>query len=695
VNWKKWLLPAGFQSKASAVTKIVVGMLSGEPVWTPKNYAALSKEGYEQNLWVYRCVQVVAQAAAGVDWLVYQKQGKNKKEIEDHDILKLLYKPNEYQSKQEFIENLVAFYLLSGNSYIEKNGPNTGAPKELFALRPDRMKVIPDKMNFVSGYEYSVNGENFRWKADKVMHLKSFHPTNDFYGLSPIEIAARSVDNDNAATAWNNSLLNNGARPTGAMVSDAVLSDPQYKQLKGEIELQYKGAKNAGRPMLLEGGLKWQEMGLSPRDMDFINSKKMSRLEICAAFGVPPEMVGDKEHATYSNYAEARQSFYTETVLPILDKIRDKLNSGLVTDFGENLYLDYDKDSIEALQENTDEKAKRIREDVKAGLIMQNEGRVALGYETTPNGDVFFIPANTMVVDKDNNIVFNPKPSEPEEPEETPEETEGKNRGFFLSIKGFNMETDEQKTLFWKAIDKRRDTYNDKVTKQVARLFESERKQVLNAFKEGGEAAALKVIEANKKEWKKLFTAVNMAVIEDFGNSMFSQLKYQAEQVEVKLGIRDLFNIFATAVQGWITKNVANKVVKVTDTTKKLIKNSISSGEELGESIPEMAARIDKLYLDQIIPNRSVVIARTEIISSSNAGNRLAAEQTGLDLTKEWISTKDDRVRDGHEEANGQQKDFNEPYEVMGESLMFPADPEGSPENVIMCRCSEGYHVKK
>jgi HK97 family phage portal protein len=668
-------------------------MFNGQPAWTPRKFDQLAKEGFEENVWVYRCVMAIAQAAAGVEWNLYQNPGKGQREIEEHALLKLINKPNPFQSKREFFEAMTAYVLLAGNSYIEKVGPNVGPPMELYTLRPDRMAILPDSINFVAGYEYTLGANKKRFDANKVMHIKLFAALDDYYGLSPIAVGAKGIDNDNAASTWNNSLLNNSARPSGAMSTESHLTDPQYDRLQNELDTNYRGAKKAGKPLLLEGGLKWQEMGLSPRDMDFIESKKLSRVEICAAFGVPPEIVGDKEHATYSNYQEARQAFYQETVLPMLDLIRDKMNADLVPLFGENLKIDYDRDSIEALQENTDIEAKRIREDVKAGLLTVNEAREARGYEALDKGEVLYIPANVNVVGLDGKIIIGAKPVEEEKPPKD-EEGDGK-KNFFFNLKAFNMESDEQKTAFWESMEKRRNRYYKGATAEVAKRFEAEKKAVIEAFKAGGMAAVEKAVNAQKPEWIKLFTALDVEVMQDFGNATFNHLKHEAADMEIKGPLLELFNVFHTAVQKWITGNVAKKVVMVTDTTKELIKLRISKGEAEGEGIPEIAARIDELYLEQIIPNRSTVIARTEVISSSNAANRFAAQQTGLPLMKEWISTRDDRTRDTHEEVNGQTREFDEFYDVGKAKLLFPGDPNGPADEVIQCRCTEGYSVKK
>jgi HK97 family phage portal protein len=358
-----------------------------------------------------------------------------KKEVPQHDLLKLLQKPNEFMSQQELFESLVAFLLISGNAYLDMSAPYANRPPmELWPLRSDRLQVVPDAVDFIKGYNYKIGETSTFLDKNRVSHLKFFNPLDDFYGLSPIEVAARGIDNDNAANAWNNSLLTNGARPTGALSTEETLTEVQYDRLDEQMSKNV-GKNNAGKTLILEGGLKWQDMSLSPRDMDFINSKKMSILEICAAFQVPPEVVGYGENKTYANYEEARKALYEDAILPILDKLRDKLNSTLVIKYGDNLYLDYDKDSIEALKENSDIKAARIREDYKNGVITLNEARAARGYEELPGGDTHLIPGSVWVVDENNNLILGPKQGEQNPKDDPgsndPKEGEGKKGRFF------------------------------------------------------------------------------------------------------------------------------------------------------------------------------------------------------------------------------------------------------------------------
>jgi len=215
--------------------------------------------------------------------------------------------------------------------------------------------------------------------------------------MSPIEAAARSVDQNNESRAWNVALLQNSARPPGALVAEQELQEEQFNRLKEQIKEQYSGAKNAGRPLLLEGGLDWKEMGLSPADMHWLEGLKLSAREIAIAFGVPPELIGDTANKTYSNYKEARQAFYTETVLPLMDWIRNELNNWLVPKFGDDrIYIDYDRDEIEALQEDRAAVWEKAMEAVKIGVLTPNEARLLLGYEEVPGADTLMVPGNMM-----------------------------------------------------------------------------------------------------------------------------------------------------------------------------------------------------------------------------------------------------------------------------------------------------------
>lgn len=390
---------SAFGLKQSATTRAVTSVFTGlnRAVWTPRDFAHLTSEGYSKNVYVFRCVEYVSTAFAGVPWCLYSKEGVYKrrlKEIRKHPLLSLWERPNPQESGTDWRARVAAFRLLNGNSYIERVGPNSGPPKELYSHRPDRMEVVSgNAVNPIAGYVYTANGVPTPFRAEQILHWKAFHPLNDWYGMSPLEATSYSLDQNNESRAWNVSLLQNACRPPGAFVAEDGLTDDQFQRLQELVESRYSGSMNAGRPLLLEGGAKWEKFGYDAVEMAWIEGLKLSTREICTGFGVPPELLGDSANKTYSNYGEARKAFYEETILPLLDSFRDAINAWLMPLFGEGLYLSYDKDEIEALREDQDKVHARVREDVRGGILTPNEAREAIGYDkyTSEEADKLYI----------------------------------------------------------------------------------------------------------------------------------------------------------------------------------------------------------------------------------------------------------------------------------------------------------------
>ena len=214
-----------------------------------------------------------------------------------------------------------------------------------------------------------------------VLHMRLFHPLDDHYGFSPIEAAATAIDLHNQASKWNKALLDNAARPSGALVYSARegrLSPEQFKRLKAELQEGFQGAKNAGRPLLLEGGLDWKPLSLSPKDMDFIEAKHAAAREIALALGVPPMLLGIPGDNTFSNYQEANRTFWRNTVVPLVSRAGCALADWLGPAFSDTpLDLRPDLDEIEALSPERDALWSRLE---KTTFLTDDEKRAIIGY---------------------------------------------------------------------------------------------------------------------------------------------------------------------------------------------------------------------------------------------------------------------------------------------------------------------------
>ncbi len=241
---------------------------------------------------------------------------------------------------------------------ISQAGIVGGEVRAIYCLRPDRVRVGLGRDGYPAGYGYTAGGRTRQLSLEprpvaEVLHLALFHPLDDHYGMAPLEAAQQSLDIHNAAAEWNKALLDNAARPSGALVyaADGHLTETQFKRLKGELEANFQGAANAGRPMVLEGGLDWKPMALTPAEMDFVELKHAAAREIALAFGVPPMLLGIPGDNTYANLAEANRALWRQTVIPLVRRVADDLSYWLAPGFdGARLVPDFD--SVEALAED-------------------------------------------------------------------------------------------------------------------------------------------------------------------------------------------------------------------------------------------------------------------------------------------------------------------------------------------------------
>jgi phage portal protein BeeE len=293
----------------------------GKPVWMERNYQQFAQEAYTKNVVAYRAINMIAGAAASIGLKMFDYKGNL---IENHPIIGLLYKPNPHQNKSEFLESLYLYRLISGNAYVLSASNTNKLPKEIYSLRPYRVNVIAGDNFLPIGYQYKVDKREQVFSVDqihglsRVLHIKNSHPISDWYGLSAIEAAAYSIDQHNNAAAWNHALLQNVARPSGAIV--------------------VKGA---------DGRLK--EISLSTKDMDFIEGKHSAARDIALVFGVPPQLLGIPGDNTYSNLVEAKAALWEQTILPLVENTIDHIGRWLAKLCKDEFVLKLDKDNISAM----------------------------------------------------------------------------------------------------------------------------------------------------------------------------------------------------------------------------------------------------------------------------------------------------------------------------------------------------------
>ena len=344
------------------------------------DYASLCREGFARNPIAHRCVRLIAESAASVSL-----------RVSDAAAARLLHRGVPGSSAAETFEAFYGYLQLGGTGFFEAvlSGDE---PLALIAHPPDSFAMRQDNRGGpAAGWEQSRDGRTRRFPRDAatgrcaLFHMRLFNPLESCHGLSPLYAARQAVDLHNRGAVWAKALLENSARPSGALVHDPAsgerLTDDQFERLKSELETNFTGPLQAGRPLVLEGGLDWKSISLSPTDMDFIQLRREAAREIALAFGVPPMLLGLPGDNTYANYREANQAFWRQTIIPLVTKIAAGLQGWLRPFYSEDLMIATDLDGVPALAEERAVLWSRLS---SAEFITTDEARVIAGLDPAP-----------------------------------------------------------------------------------------------------------------------------------------------------------------------------------------------------------------------------------------------------------------------------------------------------------------------
>jgi len=375
------------------------GLFGGKGNFT---YKQAVTEGYKQLVWVYRCNRSIGEAVASVPWKAYKKAADGTETpLPGHPLELLMEKPNPFYSRKEFFENWATNLGLAGECFWEIVYVGRPAvPFQLFPLRPDWMTVKPHPTNYIDRYELDTGqGKPIKYKPVNIIHMKYMDPLNEYRGQSPLTAAARTVQTENAAVKWNKAILDNSAVPGGFLkVPAQVLQQQQKSEIEDSLEDGFSG-DNVHRPMVLWGGMEWHQMGMNQKEMEFLAQRNVNKYEICAIYGVPPQIVGAQEDPTYSNYSVARLSFWEDSIMGLLDWLQSRVNTRLAPFWGDDIVMRYDLSEVPAMRQAFGEKMEQAERLVKMGYPINavNE-RLHLGLPNVEWGDVAWMPATLQPI---------------------------------------------------------------------------------------------------------------------------------------------------------------------------------------------------------------------------------------------------------------------------------------------------------
>ncbi len=725
-------------------------IFSGVTRWNERDFKSLAKEGYKINPIAYACVNEIAVAMSGITpWKLYRTNAKGEKttQVFKHEILTVLSDPNEEDTHADLVDNEARDYLIGGNSFqlLVQRGVLPGTPAEeepikpgasiigIWRIKPDCIRIVQAKTGAVECFELASGGGAFKRRVHptRIIHRKTYNPDSTSpYGMSPMEAAARDIDTLNVGLEYNYGLLKNNGRPDGVIfIKGKMGGREKEKQAQDQVNTSMNDPANVGKWKVMFGAEDYdlKSLATTPKDMEFQQGRTANSVGICTVYNTPPEMVGVQGQKTYSNYQEARLAFYQETVLTHMDRLKAAYNKHWVKRiYGDGLVLEYDKEGIEALQEDRDKLWKRVGDAEGKGQITNNEFREAVGLEKAPDeaADVRLIPMSLMPAEDalvpDDESTIDPITGEPvedpaldpededAEPEEGDDAKKGRRQVRAAGTLVLKMVKGENPATIFKAFDYRRSAWLVKSTRLFKKALKATYANVAEEVKAIEDAAPTQnevdavvrhAIAETKPLWNAAYAKVYMAVGLDFAASVDRGLTMGLGRPAGDIQRRAAGEIEAAwtaRLADYLRREGGKKIQDVLSTTRKRIMNGLTDSFATGAGADVMAASITTAAGIQTA--RALTIARTEVIAASNLGSDTAARSFGIQLKKSWLDTGDDgRERDTHLEAGQTQQglSLDEPFSVGMSKVMFPGDSslDAAPGETINCRCTQTYEA--
>lgn len=377
---------------------------NGPAKWSQYDNAE-ALEAYRKSVYLYDCLRLRSDNISSVPWIVEQRIGGEWETTETHELAMLLAKPNTDFGLMSMMKRSTLWLDLTGDAWGLKVRDGSGRVREWWPLMPDSMEPVlgkPGTGRIVEAWKYRKGSQRTVYPAEDIIHFMYDGPGSVYYGLSPLQAAAQAVDIDQEAANFQKVTIQNHGMPPGLFEGPSDLAQEQYEQAEAYVA-DHIGPEYSRRPWVL-GGFRYQSMGQSPHELDFIESRKMTRVEICSAYAVPPPLVGIYDDATLANIQTSRRIFWLEGLIPVLRGLESQLNMQLASEYGSDVRVTYDISNVEALAEDDMAKIDKAQKLWAMGVPLTEINRlyeIGLNMDAIPGGDVGYLPSGLLPADFD------------------------------------------------------------------------------------------------------------------------------------------------------------------------------------------------------------------------------------------------------------------------------------------------------
>lgn len=606
---------------------------------------------------VYTCIDLIAQNVSAIEYYLVRRDDAEKR-IYSHEFLSVLNKPNMFMTGADLMYIISAHIDTHGGAFIYpvmEGSKITG----FVPLYPQNLTVVRGKgiYDMVKGYKYIVDGQQMPLNVDEVIPIMRPNPYDMVKGVSTIEMARFEIEADYNSITWNAKFYENGAIPSGVLSTDKNLDETAFKRLKQEWEEKYQGKENAHKTAILFNGLKYDSIAPKQKDMDFIESRRYSRDQILSIFKVPKAMIAISDDVNRAN-AEAAHYIFSKNVLkPRVRLIFEKLNRFYLSkvDVMDRFKIEYENPVPEDKQYTLERKEKQTK------WVTINETRQEEGREPIPDGDLLY----------EEYLLKRTRQALPQGNSEKKKSLSNREeqRALYIELKNEYLDDKESEQNVVIGKHYRRLVSLIKINKRKSIHTKSTVDDVLEA------------VYPDTTDWKQEL----LNLLEKMGSDTIRESLNVNDRL---FGLKLDFNLANLNAAVWLSEN-AKRTTETYDTTLRdrarviiaeEMKNETFDISSLKKRVAEVIASEEYYRVERMV--------RTELNGSYNKASSIAYNQTKSVVQKEWSTSGDERVRPAHVAADGQRVSKQAAFIVDGEKLNEPGDKNGSPGNIINCRCT-------
>jgi len=648
---------------------------------------------YGNYMWLQKAVNILANNIAPLRLAVTRDTDEDVEYISGHPLIELLDNPNADMSSEDLSRQWVIDMMLGGEIGFEVVQATSGRKVlELWPRQSKDVTVRAESIRYRKVASYKIDdghGEPYNLTPDEFIHFKFYNPLQPFRGLSPVSAIRYSIQIDQLAQIWSRLFFQNSARPDFAVIAPEGITKTEKDEMLLKLRQDHSGV-NAHEPIILESGVTdIKTFSFAAKDIEWLTQREMSRDEVAAIVGVPDELMGYGRD-TYENFDTADRIFWTLTIIPLVE-----MRDGKLTRFfrrinllkpGENIKTDLRQ--VPQLQEDRSSKINQAKTlfDMGVPLNMASE-YLRMGLQTIPGGDTGYLSGMLLPVGS------TPEPPAIVSDRIQPPKTKSPPHTEYGSV---------EHEAVWKGLQARLDSHVSILQRLVKKEFQRQQNEIGQKLRDSKIFGKGKFKDSeNVPSPNSLFDIEGeiKKFVEAFTKSVQDSVLEIGQREITDLGLSFVFDLSRPTVVAAIRQILESVSKKTNETTWNDLVSLFEEAEQNGEGIPAIQERLSQYFGDRKSDYQTERIARTTMTASSNAGEQEAwnqAEENGIQVEKEWVSALQvGRTRQAHWEAHGQRVGVNETFDVDGESLMHPGDPNGSPGNIINCLCGMIAVVKE